>query len=123
MPPCALSEKPLIKDVRLEKISAQEVRVLISLTGLCVPNIFPIEEKKLRLVCDLPGAGMEGGIQRPIACDGKIVESVRTGVHDFPESKTRLVFDLQNGYDYKVNQIYFQKDNMLVIVIRQNEQK
>lgn len=110
-----------ILDIRTDNSSAGSESIQIVLTGFFPPETQVIEGETPKIICDFPNVRMERHIQRDIAVNGKFVQQIRTGIHPPPESKSRIVIDLVPQHDYEVEQLYYQKDNIYSMVIREKK--
>jgi hypothetical protein len=96
----------------------QEV-VHITMTPLRHPFIFSIQGDSPQVVCDFMGAKPADGIPNDLKVDGRFIQQIRTGVHNDPAAKTRVVLDLNAQYDYTIQQIPSQKDSQFNIIVSQ----
>jgi hypothetical protein len=110
-----------ILDIQTDNSSADSESIQIVLTGFFPPETRVIEGETPKIICDFPNVRMDRHIQRDIAVNGKFIQQIRTGIHPPPESKSRIVIDLAPQHDYEVEQLYYQKDNIYSMVIREKK--
>ncbi|TFG91224.1 MAG: AMIN domain-containing protein [Syntrophobacterales bacterium] len=113
----ALAAERVIKDIRFEKLSLTEEKVSFKLSEYDPPQVFGIEGKKGRLVCDFFDTKIEKHITRALTTDGNLVLGIRVGIHNAPKQKIRVVLDLAPlDKDYAIQQ-HFYEDNMFVVTV------
>ncbi len=110
-----------ILNIQTDNSSAGSESIQIVLTGFFPPETQVIEGETPKIICDFPNVRMDRHIQRDIAVNGKFIQQIRTGIHPPPESKSRIVIDLVPQHDYEVEQLYYQKDNIYSMVIREKK--
>lgn len=86
-------EKVEIKAISHAVLPEAKETITFKLSGPAAPKIFTIKGGNPRLVIDFPGAIYrgKGSIALP---EGKLATAVRTGLHQKPEEKVRVVIDL-----------------------------
>ena len=104
----------VIKAIRTESDQTKGTRVIFELNGRHVPKVFSIGGKEPRVICDFMDVRL-GDVKHLIPIDDGNIRQVRVGLHISPEPKVRSVIDLVKGRDYKVNQIFFEKEHYFVI--------
>ena len=109
--------QPVITDIRFEKTSAYEERVLLVIEKFHPPEAFDLSEPNPRLVFDFSGATIQGSVKSAPDTDGNLVKKIRVGRHWSPQKKVRLVLDLAPGHDYKVNQVFFEESAVFAIMV------
>ena len=117
-PAKAAAARNLIAGMRIVTGSPREERIVFSLDGVQAPNIFLIEGDPVRLVCDFPGARIVDAMPREIEPRGKLIQRVRTGVHQAPEQKVRVVVELAPGRDYEIDEYFRPKESIYELFIR-----
>ncbi|RLA92909.1 MAG: hypothetical protein DRG25_05485 [Deltaproteobacteria bacterium] len=114
----ATASNPLIKKIRFEKTSSTEEKVFFTLNGFYPPEIFGLKGEKPRIVCDFFNAQLENPTDRLIETHGDFIQGIRIGVHSSPQPKIRVVLDLVPNQTYDVQQIFFRKENIFLIIVR-----
>ncbi|MBL7205922.1 MAG: SH3 domain-containing protein [Desulfobacteraceae bacterium] len=110
-----------IKAIRPEVAAKDVAKVIFELNGPFPPQTMIVEGEKPRVVCDFFDAGLASDIGDSIEVNNGIVEKIRTGMHKWPEFKVRVVLDLVPERNYEVDQIFFEKENYYVLVVKAKE--
>lgn len=110
-----------IKAIRSEVAAKDVAKVIFELNGPFPPQIMIVEGEKPRVVCDFFDAGLASDIGDSIEVNNGIVEKIRTGMHKWPKFKVRVVLDLVPERNYEVDQIFFEKENHFVLVVKAKE--
>ncbi len=110
-----------IKAIRPEVAAKDVVKVIFELNGPFPPQTMIVEGKKPRIVCDFFDTGLASDIGDRIEVNNGIVEKIRTGIHEWPKSKVRVVLDLVPERNYEVDQFFFEKENYYVLVVKAKE--
>jgi hypothetical protein len=113
----ATAFNPLIKKIRFEKTSQSEEKVFFTLNGFYPPEIFGLKGETPRIVCDFFNAQLKNAMNRLIETNGDFIKDIRIGVHSSPKPKIRVVLDLVPNQTYDVQQIFFRKENIFLIII------
>lgn len=114
----AIASDPLIKKIQFEKTSSAEEKVFFTLNGFYPPEIFPLKGERPRIVCDFLNAQLENPIGCLTETDGDFIQDIRIGIHSSPKPKIRVVLDLVPNQAYNVQQIFFRKENIFLIIVR-----
>ena len=110
-----------ILDIQTHDSSKDSESIQIVLSGFFPPETQVIEGEAPKIICDFPNVWLERNIRRVIPVNGKFVQQIRTGVHSPPKSRSRIVIDLAPQHNYEVEQVYYQKDNIYSMVIREKK--
>ena len=114
----AIASDPELREIRFEKGKDGEESVLFLLNGDYPPKTFAIEGKKPRLVCDFFDAGLDKKFKNLTKTDGRLIKTIRVGIHLSPVPKTRVVLDLRPDQDYEVLQAFFYDEKTYALVLR-----
>ena len=107
-----------IKDIYAQKIAEQTIQVVFELGDKCPPEIFVLEGDEPMVVCDFIDTIIATGKKYPIEYGGDILKRIRVGIHNKPVKKTRVVLDLVGDQNYSVDQIFYEKRNHYVLIIK-----
>jgi hypothetical protein len=89
-------------------------KITLRLSGPVESKIFTMKGDNPRLVLDIPNSLYVGkGVM--VLADGKLATSIRTGLHQTPEQKTRIVVDLAKDVPVRYKSDYSATDNALSI--------
>jgi len=113
--PAAIAD-PALQNLRFEKTSSREERVLFMLNGFYPPRVFDLTAPNPRVVCDFFGMGTRL-TEKNIPTSGTLVKKIRLGYHQGPPVRLRAVLDLSNEYDVEVHQFFFEEDSIYAIRI------
>jgi hypothetical protein len=89
-------------------------KIIFKLSGPVESKIFTMKGDSPRLVLDIPNSIYTGKGVMPLA-DGKLATSIRTGLHQTPEQKTRIVVDLAKDMIVRHTSEYSATDNTLIV--------
>lgn len=84
------------------------------LSGPAVPKVFTMKGDNPRLIIDIPGSIYSGKNVIPLPA-GKLATTIRTGLHQTPEQKTRVVVDLAKDIAVRYTREYSEADNTLKV--------
>ena len=112
-----MSKAELSSKIRFEKTSSAEEKVFFTLNGFYPPGIFSLKGKKPRIVLDFFNAQLENPPNRLIETNGDFIQAIRIGFHSSPKPKIRIVLDLVPNQTYNVQQVFFRKENIFLIVV------
>jgi Protein of unknown function (DUF1566)/SPOR domain/AMIN domain len=110
-----------IEEIAFRKAGPDRESVLIRADRSFTPVIFPIEGGHLRLVIDIKSSKpyAQGLSEIP---GGEFVEKIRILYHS--ETKTqRVVLDLSSSESYKIQQLFFEKDNTFAVIIERKRDR
>ena len=110
-----------IKMIRREVAAEDVAKVIFELNGPFSPETMIVEGENPRVVCDFFNAGFAPDIPDSIEINNGIVEKIRTGVHKWPKFKVRVVLDLVPGRNYEIDEIFLEKENHYVLVVKTKE--
>lgn len=89
-------------------------KITLRLSGPVESRIFTMKGDNPRLVLDIPNSLYMGkGVM--VLADGKLAISIRSGFHQTPEQKTRIVVDLAKDIPVRYISDYSATDNTLTI--------
>jgi hypothetical protein len=111
----------IVKEIRFKKTSAREERVLMVIENFQQPKAFDLPEPSPRLVFDFLDARLRSSVEPTTDTQGELIKRIRVGRHPAPRKKVRVVLDLVPDYDYSVNQIFFQKNNVYAIMVTRSD--
>jgi len=115
----------ILKDIRFDLSSEGEEKIVFVLNGYYPPTTFVLEEEKVspKVICDFFGAQLGAETGRRIEVNGKMIQSIRIGVHeDAPSPKIRVVIDLVSDRIYEVGQKFFEKENFYILDFKPTSQ-
>jgi len=110
-----------IKAIRPEVAVKDVAKVVLELNGPFPPQTMIVEGEKPRVVCDFFDARLAFDIGDSIEVNNGIVEKIRIGIHKWPKSKVRVVLDLVPERNYEIDQIFLEKENYYVLVVKAKE--
>lgn len=97
--------------IETEGAEAKE-SLTFQLSGPAVPKVFTMKGDNPRLVIDFPGSVYSGKNVIPLP-GGKLATTIRTGLHQTPEQKTRVAVDLAKEIAVRYTREYSEADNTL----------
>lgn len=109
-------EIPSLLDVSFDGNSPKGEMILFKLDDFHPPVVSAIEKGIPRIVCDFYNMRMAGQIKGTMDVDGEYVDKIRVARHENP-GKVRAVLDLIPGYDYDLQQVFFNEDNLFVLIV------
>lgn len=109
-----------IKEIRFKITSEGEETVIFQLSGYYPPKTFALDDGRPRVICDFFDTLLGTGIGRLIEANGQIIQNIRIGIYNSPESKIRVVFDLvsQENFDYEIQPMFFKDENIYALTIK-----
>jgi hypothetical protein len=110
-------EGALIDKISFEKESSNREKVIFKLNGPHIPKIFATKGETPKVVFDFYDTRQSPAIQSVIKSGGALISSIRVGMHQDPQLKTRVVLDLVPSGDYDFAQDFRAEDNSLVITV------
>ncbi|HBG20152.1 MAG TPA: hypothetical protein DDY32_12995 [Desulfobulbaceae bacterium] len=87
------ADKVEIQSISHAALPEAKESITFKLSGPAVPKIFTMNGDNPRLVIDFPGSSYKGKSVIPIP-EGKLATAIRTGLHQTPAQKVRVVVDL-----------------------------
>ncbi|MGE0085716.1 MAG: SH3 domain-containing protein [Desulfococcaceae bacterium] len=117
--PSAVGTSPVISSIRFETDSDESEKVIIALNSFHPPDeTFPLDEEIPKVVCDFYEVSVADGIDRVISVNGKMIHTIRLGIHKGSRPKVRVVVDLDPQKKYSVEQVFFKKDNLYTLIFK-----
>jgi len=113
---------PLLKSIRFDKSTDAE-KVLFELNGFYPPEVFGLTGNQPRVVCDFKKVNPERSLTKVLETNGAFILRIRVGIYPPPDSKIRVVLDLDPHKNYDIEQIFFQKDTTFTLIIRPENAK
>ena len=107
-----------VQNILIDLAPNGEERVVFRLSARNVPDLFTLEGKRPRVVCDFFNAGLEKDVARTIEVDGLAVKRVRVSEHGGKKPKVRAVVDLNRAGAYEIDQFFFERDNTYVLLLK-----
>lgn len=89
-------------------------KLTFKLSAQAGPKIFTMKGDNPRLVIDFPNSSYAGKGVIPLV-DGKLATAIRTGIHQAPDQKTRVVIDLAKEIPVRYTSKYSEADNILIV--------
>ncbi len=111
-------EIKLITGIKAVVTSEREEKVIFYLNGFYPPKVIVLEGEKPRVVCDFFDTKLDPKTTYPIKVNGNLLRQIRIGIYRRKEAKTRVVLDLNPIHDYDVEQTFFKKENIYVIIVK-----
>jgi hypothetical protein len=108
-----------VREIRVEFAGGGEEKVFFLVNGFYPPKRIALEGDRPRIACDFYGARLGKGIGRCIKVNGRLIQQIRTAVHQGKNPKVRVVLDLMPGKNYEVEQVFYKKDNLYVITVKE----
>ncbi len=123
---CAENDDALLEEIRFEQKSDTEETVIFKMNGPHTPKIFPVKGNTPKIIFDFYDTSTAPSIKGLINSRGKLITSIRTGLHTEKQRKTRVVLDLAPAGEYDFSQNFDAQENALritVIRIQQHDEK
>jgi len=117
MPQSIKGVEHLIKAIRAEELTEERGKIFIELDGYHLPDTLVLEGDRPRIACDFYGLLPDPTLEKTIAVDAGIIQSIRLGVHSGGKAKTRVVIDLLPDNNYIVEQQFFIEENTYLLDI------
>jgi len=108
-----------IREIRVEFAEGGEEKVFFLLNGFYPPKYLALEGDRPRIACDFYGARLGKGIDRCIKVNGRLIHQIRAAIHGGKSPKVRVVLDLVPGKNYEIEQVFYKKDNLYVITVKE----
>ena len=109
---------PQLLNVTFDDSSNKGEMVLFHLSGFHPPTVSAAEKDNPRVICDFTGVDLGKGVEENIVAKGKYVERIsitKQGKSD----KIRVVLNLSPNRDYDLQQVFFKKDNLFVLIVNE----
>lgn len=114
--PGSASDIPVLLDVSFDNSTEKGEMILFKLDDFHPPVVSAIEKGTPRIVCDFYNMRISGEISPVMDVDGEYIKKVRVARHENP-GKVRAVLDLVPGHDYDLQQVFFNEDNLFVLIV------
>lgn len=114
-------EKGMIQRIRTVVTDPKHAQIIFELNGYYPPKIMVIEGEAPRVVCDFFSVRLAQSVKKTFPVTTDVVKRIRVGVHKDPKPKVRVVLDLNPGYNYEVEQFFFEKENYYALRINSAE--
>lgn len=108
-----------VKEIRVEFAPGGEEKVSFLLNGFYPPKHFALEGDRPRVACDFFGVSLGKDIGRCIKVNGRLIQQIRTAIYRGQNPKVRIVLDLVPGKNYEIDQIFYKKDNIYAIIVKE----
>ncbi len=108
---------PMIHEISFDDSSSKGEMVIFHLNDFFPPTVSAIEKDSPRVICDFMETNLNPNIQKTILADGNYIKRIRIEEHHDPE-KVQVVVDLFPDQDYDLQQVFFRKDNLFVLIIK-----
>ena len=108
-----------VRAIRFEFAEGGEEKVFFLVNGFYPPKRHVLEGDRPRIACDFYGARLGKGIGRCIKVNGRLIQQIRTAVHPGKNPKIRVVLDLVPGKNYDVEQVFYKKENLYVVIVKE----
>jgi hypothetical protein len=109
---------PMLLEITFDDSSDRGETVLFRLNDFHPPTVSAIEKESPRIFCDFMAMNLGPNVQKTILAKSKYIERIRTARHQDPD-KVRVILELSPGRDYDLQQIFFRKDNLFVLVVNE----
>jgi hypothetical protein len=109
---------PMILEISFDNASGKGETVLFRLNDFHPPTVSAIEKDPPRIFCDFMAMNLGPNVQETILAKSKYIERIRTAKHRNPD-KVRVILELSPGRDYDLQQIFYRKDNLFVLVVNE----
>ncbi len=114
----AKTEVPQLLNVSFDDSSSKGEMVLFHLTSFQPPVVSAVEKDNPRVLCDFVGMDLGKGVEENIVAKGKYVERIVTSKLSKPD-KLRVVLNLSPNRDYDLQQVFFKKDNLFILIVNE----
>ena len=116
-PPAVLAALPAaaaIESISHSVDSDTKEKLTFKLSAQAGPKIFTLKGDNPRLVIDFPNSSYSGKGVIPLA-EGKLATAIRTGIHQAPDQKIRVVVDLAKQIPVGHSSKYSEADNKFIV--------
>ncbi len=118
----ASSSGVTIESISHKVDSETEEKLTFKLSAQVGTKIYTMKGDNPRLIIDFPNSSYAGKGVIPLAA-GKLATTIRTGMHQTPEQKTRVVVDLAKQIPIRYTSEYSEADNILSVVLLSDAQE
>jgi len=109
---------PTILEISFDDSSSKGETVLFRLNDFHPPTVSAIEKDPPRIFCDFMAMNLGPNVEKTIPAKSKYIERIHTARHQNPD-KVRVILELSPGRDYDLQQIFYRKDNLFVLVVNE----
>jgi hypothetical protein len=109
---------PMIHEISFDDSSSKGEMVLFHLNDFYPPVVSTIEKDSPRVICDFMAMNLSPDVQETILAKGKYIERIRTVKYQDPD-KIQVVVDLYPDQDYDLQQVFFKKENLFVLIVKE----
>jgi hypothetical protein len=102
--------------------SETEEKLIFKLSAQVGTKIYTMKGDNPRLIIDFPNSSYTGKSVIPLV-DGKLATTIRSGLHQAPEQKTRIVIDLAKQIPVRFTSDYSEADNILTVILLSDVQE
>jgi hypothetical protein len=113
---------PMLLEISIDDSSGRGETVLFHLNDFHPPTVSANEKDPPRIFCDFMAMNLGPNVQKTIPAKSKYIERIRTARHRNPD-KVQVILELSPGRDYDLQQIFFRKDNLFVLVVNELTQE
>ena len=110
-----------VKKIRVESAPGGEEKVLLWIDGFRPARHFALEGDRPRIVCDFYDTRLGKDADRRIQLNGRLIQQIRTGFYGGTRPKLRIVLDLVPGKNYEVDQVYYRKNKLYTITLKEKQ--
>ncbi len=110
-------DQPLLENIIFDSSGGDQEQISFKLNGAHIPKIFALDGKEPKVVFDFPDTKTSDLINQIIKTNGKFIKRIRIGLHEGPNPKTRVVFDLRPNKKIDFEQQFDNASNTLVITV------
>jgi hypothetical protein len=114
----ATPQGPQLLNVTFDDSSSKGEMVLFHLTAFHPPTVSAVEKDNPKVVCDFVGMSLGKGVEENISAKGKYVQRISISKHSKPD-KIRVELNLSPNRDYDLQQVFFKKDNLFVLIVNE----
>jgi len=109
---------PTILEISFDNSSGKGEMVFLRINNFSPPIVSAIEKDSPRVLCDFKAMKMGENVKKTILANGKYIERIRTVIHQDPE-KVRVVLDLAANRDYDLQQVFYKKESLFVLIVNE----
>lgn len=110
------STAPVIRSIKFDNRSSRGEMIRFRLNGFYPPVVMGLKTNAPRVGCDFKNATVPESVKKLIECNGKYVKTIQVESSHNP-NKVKVILNLVPGNEYDLQQIFFKKDNLFVIII------
>lgn len=110
--------KPTILEISFDNSSRKGEVVRFRLNDFSPPALSVIEQDSPHFLCDFMAMHLGPDVPEIILPKGKYIERIRTIKQQNPD-KVQVIVDLSPNRDYDLQQIFFKKDNLFVVIVNE----